>query len=65
MEDPTGGQERSDRGNGTGGQERSDRGNGTGGQERSDRGNSTATDLRGRVTAALDTVDALLGLATH
>ena len=24
-----------------------------------------ATDLRGRVTAALDTVDALLGLATH
>ncbi len=53
MEDPTGGQERSDRGNGTGGQERSDPGNGT------------ATDLRGRVTAALDTVDALLGLATH
>jgi adenine phosphoribosyltransferase len=39
--DPTGGQERSDRGDVTGGQERSDRGDVTGGQERSDRGDVT------------------------
>jgi Thioesterase-like superfamily len=41
IEHSTGGQERSDSGNGTGGQERSDSGNGTGGQERSDSGNGT------------------------
>ncbi|MGH3584208.1 MAG: nuclear transport factor 2 family protein, partial [Mycobacterium sp.] len=41
----TGGQERSDPGNGTGGQERSDPGNGTGGQERSDPGSTVLRDL--------------------
>jgi 2-oxoisovalerate dehydrogenase E1 component beta subunit len=41
-EEPSGGQERSDRGISTGGQERSDRGISAGGQQRSDRGISSS-----------------------
>ncbi len=55
----SGGQERSDPGNGSGGQERSDPGNGSGGQERSDPGNGSGG--RGRMTARSVVLSVLLG----